>query len=314
MTGYAVRRLGLALITFVLATSSAFFILNVLPGDVAQRALGDFATPERVAALRHDTGLDHPLWHRYLSWLWNLSHFDLGHSFFNRDRAVSEEVRTALPVTLELAILALIISTVIAIPMGVLSAVYPGSAIDFIVRPLSIVGLALPSFWVGLLVLLLPSLWWNYSPPQFKDIWDDPLTNLKLMTPAACVLGLAVAASTSRLVRATMLEVVREDYVRTARAKGLAQRTVVIRHALRNAMLPVITLVSLQFAGLLGGAIIIEGIFGIPGIGTMALRAISQRDYALVEGFVVVNVIVYTLVNLAVDLMAPVVDPRIRLA
>lgn len=313
MTAYAIQRVGLAVVTLLCATSAAFFILNILPGDVATRALGDFATPERVAALRTELGLDDPLIVRYGKWLIDLVQFDLGHSFFNPEQSVVGEVWVRLPVTLELAILGLLIALVIAVPLGILSAVYPGSLIDYIARPLSIVGLALPSFWIGLLVLLLPSLWWNYAPPQYADLWDDPVTNLRLMLPAASVLGIAVAASTSRLVRATMLEVIREDYVRTARSKGLGQRVVVMRHALRNVLLPLITMVSLQFATLLGGSIIIESIFSIPGIGSMAIRAITTRDYPLVQGFVVVNVIIYIIVNLLVDLVAPLVDARIRL-
>jgi len=313
MTAYAIKRLGMAFITLLCATSAAFFILNILPGDVATRALGDFATPERVAQLRAELGLDDPLVVRYGQWFADLIRFDLGHSFFNPQQSVFNEVRVRLPVTLELAVLGLLVALVIAVPLGILSAVYPGSLIDYIARPLSIVGLALPSFWIGLLVLLLPSLWWNYAPPPYADLWDDPLKNLQLMFPAACVLGIAVAASTSRLVRATMLEVIREDYVRTARSKGLGQRIVVTRHALRNVLLPLITMVSLQFATLLGGSIIIENIFSIPGIGSMAIRAINTRDYPLVQGFVVVNVMIYIIVNLLVDLVAPLVDPRIRL-
>lgn len=312
MAGYIVRRLALGLVTFFIATSLAFYILNVLPGDLAQRALGDYATPERIAALRDELGLDRNIVLRYFDWLWDLVRFDLGNSYYG-NRTVIDQLQTRLPVTLELAGLAMFFSILLGIPSGIISALRPNSLADFIVRPLSIIGLALPNFWIGLLVLLLPSYWWNYAPPQYQSFWDDPLTNLQLMIPVSLILGIAVAAATSRLMRGTMLEVIKEDYVRTARAKGLREGNVVIRHALRNALLPVITLISLQFAALLGGAIILENIFAIPGMGTMVNRAIYERDYAIVQGVVVVSVLIYVGVNLIVDVAAPLIDPRIKL-
>ena len=193
-------------------------------------------------------------------------------------------------------------------------ALRPDSPFDWIVRPLTIVGLALPSFWIGLLVLLTPSTLWSYAPPRWVPLLEDPLTNLQLMLPAAAILGTALMASVSRISRTSMMEVLREDYVRTARAKGVTEYTVVVRHALRNALIPVATLTTLQFASLLGGTVIIESIFTLPGLGTMAIAAINLRDFAVVQGFVVFMVLVYVTVNMLMDIMVSFLDPRVRLA
>ena len=198
------------------------------------------------------------------------------------------------------------------IPSGVLSAVRPGGFADFIVRPISILGIAAPSFWIALLVLLTPSLLWDYAPPRYTPIWESPISNLQLLLPAAAIVGFVFMAGISRLTRTTTLEVMREDYVRTAYAKGLRERTVIYRHALRNAMIPVITLVSLQFAALLGGTVIIETIFSLPGLGQHMIFSIERRDYPMVQGFVVFIVFVYVTVNLMVDLTVGFMDPRIR--
>lgn len=313
MARYITHRLLFAVVTLLLTTSMAFFILNALPGDTAHRMLGDFATPNRLAQVRAQLGTDRPLLVRYVDWLGDLLRLDLGASVFS-NKSVGDEIVRRLPVTLELAILAVIFSIIVAFPAGMVSAIYPGRLADAIVRPLSIIGLALPSFWVGLLLLQLPSLWWNYAPPRYVSLIEDPRQNLQLMVPAAFTIGLAFAASISRLVRAAMLEVLREDYVRTAWAKGLTGQTVIVRHALRNALIPVLTLIGLQFALLLGGTVITENIFSLPGIGTMALNAINVRDFPVVQGFVVMMVVVYVAVNLLVDILASMLEPRIRLS
>lgn len=308
---YILQRLVFGVATFLLATSAAYIILNIIPGDIAHRMLGDFATPDRLAELRATLGVDRPLPQRYAEWVWNLLQGDLGQSAYS-GKNVTSEIISRVPVTLELSILAAVVSIVLGLPAGIISALKPGSWIDAIVRPVSIIGLAVPSFWIGLLVLLTPSTLWNYAPPAYVPFFDSPLKNLQLMIPSAAILGLAFMASISRVSRTTMLEVLREDYVRTARAKGLRETTVTLRHALRNALIPVLTLISLQFAALLGGTVIIENIFSLPGLGTTAIRAINVRDYQLVQGFVVFMVLVYVGVNLLVDLMASFLDPRIR--
>ena len=309
---YILQRLLLAMISFTLATSAAFFILNAIPGDIAYQILGDFATLEKLAELRAQLGIDKPLPQRYVEWLGNLLQLDLGNSVFSNQPVVSE-LRRRMPVTMELAVLAAGMSPFIGLPAGIITALRPNTLTDSIVRPASILGIAMPSFWTGLLVLMVPSLLWNYAPPRWVPILEDPLTNLRLMLPAASIIALGFTASLSRLSRTTMLEVMREDYIRTARAKGVSEFTVTMRHALRNALIPVMTLMSLQFAVLLGGTVITENIFSLPGMGTNVIQSIQRRDFPMVQGFVVFMVTVYVTVNLFVDIMASFLDPRIRL-
>lgn len=309
---YLLNRLSFSLVTLFLSTSVAFFILNVIPGDLAYRILGEFATPERLAELRAQLGLNESIALRYVKWLAALIQGDLGDGAFS-GQPVANEVLRRLPVTLELAIAASLFGMIFGIPIGLLSAIKPGSMTDSIVRPLSILGLAVPSFWIALMVLIFPSLLWNYSPPRYASLLENPRDNLQLMMPAAAILGLAFMASVARLTRTSMLEVIREDFMRTARAKGLRSRDVILKHGLRNALIPVITLSSLQFATVLGGTVIIESIFSLPGLGSMVIRSIVVRDFPLLQGFVVLMVVVYVTVNLAVDVFASLLDPRIRL-
>ncbi|MDA1002401.1 MAG: ABC transporter permease [Chloroflexi bacterium] len=310
---YIAKRLLFAFATFLIASSAAFFIMSIIPGDIAYRMLGDFATPKAVAELRQELGVDQPVAIRYVEWLGNLLRGDLGGSAYSQEPIVALLSRK-LDVTLELAFLATMMGVVFGVPAGMLSAIRPGSWLDAFLRPASILGLAAPSFWVGLLLLLLPSTLWNYAPPRFEPLLGSPLRNLQLMVPASAVIGFAFMASISRVSRTTMLEVVREDYIRTAFAKGLSERTVVFRHALRNALIPILTLVSLQFAALLGGTVIVEQIFSLPGLGQQAIAAINTRDYPVVQGFVVFMVLVYVTVNLVLDVATTVLDPRIRFA
>ncbi len=309
---YIARRLMLSSVSFLIATSAAFFILNAIPGDLAYIILGDFATQEKLEQLRAQLGIDKPLPQRYVEWLGNLLQGDLGHSVFSQ-RSVVEELRRRLPVTLEVAVLAAGMAPFIGLPAGIITALRPNTIFDFIIRPLSIVGIALPSFWTGLLVLMIPSLLWNYAPPRFVPFLENPIENLRLMLPAAAIISLAFTASLSRMSRTTMMEVMREDYIRTARAKGVREFSVTIRHALRNALIPVMTMVSLQFAVMLGGTVIIENIFSLPGMGTNVIQSINGRDYPMIQGFVTFMVVVYVMANLFVDIMASFLDPRIRL-
>ena len=308
---YVGRRLVFAVITFLLASSAVYFILNIIPGDIAYRILGDFATEETLAELRAELGTDRPIPVRYAEWLGNLVRGDLGVSAFSREPII-DLIRRKLSVTLELTVLATAIGIFVGIPAGITSAIRSGTVLDAIVRPVSIIGIAAPSFWIALLVLLTPSLLWNYAPPRYVSLVSDPVTNLQLMLPAAMIVGFEFTASITRVSRTTMLEVIREDYVRTAYSKGLSERTVLMRHALRNSLIPVLTLISFQFAMLLGGTVIIETIFSLPGLGQHTILSITRRDYPMVQGFVVFTVFVYVTVSLFVDLAASVLDPRIR--
>ena len=312
MTTYILKRLALSGNTLLITATATFVILAIIPGDLAYVILGDDATPERLEALRVQLGIDQAVHLRYLSWLGDAVRFDFGQSAIN-GLPVVDGMKSRIPVTLELAILAQLITLAFAVPAGVLSAVFRGRALDLLIRPVSIVGIALPSFWVALLVLLIPSFIWNYAPPRYVPFTEDPLTNLQGMLPPAAVLGMLGAAGLSRLIRAGMLGVLREDYIRTARSKGLAETSVVFRHGLRNTLGPVITVFTLHFSTLLGGTVIIESIFSIPGLGALALRAIESRDYPVVQAFVVFMVFVYVMGSLIADLLVAALDPRVRL-
>lgn len=309
---YIARRLMLASVSFLIATSLAFFILNAIPGDLAYVIMGDFATEEKLRELRIQLGLDRPIPLRYVEWLGNMLQGELGQSVFSHEPVMSE-MRRRLPVTLEVAVLAAGIAPFVGLPAGIITGLRPNSLADFIIRPASIIGIALPSFWTGLLVLMVPSVLWNYAPPRFVPFFENPIENLRLMLPAALIISLAFTASISRMSRTTMMEVMREDYVRTARSKGVTEFTVTMRHALRNALIPVMTMVSLQFAVMLGGTVIIENIFSLPGMGTSVIQSITSRDYPMIQGFVTFMVVVYVCANLFVDIMASFLDPRIRL-
>ena len=312
MTTYILKRLALSGNTLLITATATFVILAIIPGDLAYVILGDDATPERLEALRMQLGIDRAVHLRYLSWLGDAVRFDFGQSAIN-GLPVVDGMKSRIPVTLELAILAQLITVAFAVPAGVLSAVFRGRGLDLLIRPVSIVGIALPSFWVALLVLLIPSFIWNYAPPRYVPFTEDPLTNLQGMLPPAAVLGMLGAAGLSRLIRAGMLGVLREDYIRTARSKGLAESSVVFRHGLRNTLGPVITVFTLHFSTLLGGTVIIESIFSIPGLGALALRAIESRDYPVVQAFVVFMVFVYVMGSLIADLLVASLDPRVRL-
>ncbi len=312
MFAYIAKRLGLSVVTLLITATTAFIVLAILPGDLAYAILGDNATPERLADVRAQLGLDDPLFVRYLNWFAGAVRLDFGTSAISGQSVIDDMVKR-MPVTLELAILAQVVAITFAIPAGILSAVFRGRPIDLIIRPLSIIGLAVPSFWLALLVLLLPSRWWNYAPPAYKGLTEDPVANLQLMIPAAVVLGILSAASLSRLVRTSLLEVLRDDYIRTARAKGITEWLVVVKHGLPNSFAPVATALILNFSALLGGTVILEQIFSLPGLGSMAIQAIRARDFPVVQAFVVFMVFVYVTGSVLADIVVAAVDPRVRL-
>jgi peptide/nickel transport system permease protein len=318
MIGYIGRRL-LGLIPILIGISLVvFLIMRLLPGDVAAMILGgnedggSAASPEAIAALREQLGLNQPLWMQYFSWIWGLLQLDAGNSLWS-GRPVFAEIGERLPLTLELAFLALLLSMVIAIPIGVYSAVRQDSWIDYLMRSISITGLAVPNFWIGTMVILFLTLWFNWAPPLgYVDFTRDPLVNLQQLIWPALVLGFSNAALISRMTRSTMLEVLQEDYVRTARAKGLKPRAVLGKHALRNAVLPVLTLGAIELGGLLGGTVVMETIFTLPGLGRYLVDAIYHRDYPVVQTIILLMGVLYVVLNLIVDILYGVFDPRIR--
>lgn len=318
MNAYIVRRLA-GLVPILIGISLlVFFIMRMLPGDAAEMMLmGDAdkmtsVAPEAVAALRLSFGLDTPWHQQYLHWVGGLLQFDAGTSLWS-GRPVFSEIGERVGLTFQLAMMAMVIGAAIAIPVGVFSALNQDSWADYLVRSVTIAGLAMPGFWMATLLILFLTVFFNWAPPLgFVAFSDDPWANLQQLIWPALVIGIHNAAVVARMTRSTMLEVMRDDYIRTAWAKGLGLRTILSVHALRNAMLPVLTLLALELAGLLNGTVIMEVIFTLPGIGRYLVDAILHRDYPVVQAIVVIMAIVYVVLNLAVDLMYGVLDPRIR--
>jgi peptide/nickel transport system permease protein len=314
---YIAGRMLLLLPTLFGVSLIIFVIMRWLPGDVALIALGggQGVSEEQIAQYRADLGLDRPLVVQYVEWVGGLLRLDPGTSLLTK-APIASELKERIPVTAELAIGAILLSTMIALPVGVLSAMFQDRWPDYFFRVFSILGIALPIFWIQSLVrnLILPKYVGWLPPPGYVDLWEDPLGNLQRMWLPILLLGYAQSAIVSRLTRSTMLDVLREDYIRTARAKGLRERGVVIRHAVRNALLPVITLAAIQLGTLLGGAVITESVFGLPGVGRYVLDAIRNRDYPIVQAVIVLIAAVYVVLNLLVDLIYGWVDPRVRLS
>ena len=314
MYAYIVRRLILTLFILFSLSIIVFVSIHAIPGSVVDVMLGIEATPESVAALKKALGLDRPIHIQYLKWLANVSQGNLGESL-RTGRPILGEILYRLPVTLQLTLYSMIISLFLAIPMGVAGAVKQNSWFDHILRPISIVGLSVPSFWWGILFIILISYYipWFYSSGYvsiFKDFWG----NFKAVFPPSLAMGIAMAAVVTRFTRSSLIEVLQEDYVTTARAKGLTERLVVGKHALRNSLINVLTIVGLQAAQLLGGAVFVETVFSLPGVGRLALDAVLQRDYPMVQGSVLVISFLFVTVNLMVDLLYGLLDPRIRLS
>ena len=316
MQQYILRRLVVTVPVLLAVSIVVFVIMRVAPGDVATMLLtgsgGEAAADqESVEQLRLKLGLDKPHYLQYADFMLGLIRLDPGISLWS-GLPIMQELAQRIPVTLELAILAIVVSWLIALPTGVLSAVRQDTWVDYLFRVVSIAGLAVPVFWVGTLVVLGLTHWFRWIPPLGYVGLSDPGKNLQQFVWPALVLGYSSAAVVSRMTRSAMLEVLREDYVRTARAKGLRDWIVVGRHALKNAMLPVITLTSIQLGHLIGGAVISETIFALPGVGRYLVDAIFHRDYAVVQTIVVMMAVLFVLLNLVVDLLYAWLDPRIR--
>jgi peptide/nickel transport system permease protein len=262
--------------------------------------------------LRAKLGLDRPIHVQYTAWLGRLARGDLGESLWTR-RPVVEELARRLPVSLELGVLALVFAILLAVPVGIFAAVRQDTLADYTARSLAILGLSMPGFWIATLVLLMPAIWWGWIPRRpFVEFTRDPWAHVSNFLLPAAILGVASAAGIMRLTRAMLLEVLRQDYVRTAWAKGLRERTVVLKHSLKNALIPVVTVLGLQVSAILGGTVIFETIFGLPGMGRFLFDAINQRDYPVIQGVNLVIVSVVVALNLVVDALYALLDPRIR--
>jgi len=316
MQAYLVRRLLALIPALFFASVIVFVTVRLIPGSVIDLMLSQndisadkLSREQLIAAL----GLDKPMWEQYARWMGGiLLAGDFGRSLWG-NTPVAELLLARLPVTFELGLMALVVALAVAIPIGAYSAMRQDTAGDYLGRSFSILMLAVPSFWMGTMVMVFPSVWWGWSPEvKFVPFHQDPLHNLSQMILPAIILGTSLSAVTMRLTRTMMLEVLRQDYIRTAWAKGLTEKLVVARHALRNALIPVVTLIGLQAPLLIGGAVIMEQIFVIPGMGLLLLEAVNQRDYPIITGVFLIVGVAVMMINLLVDLSYGVLDPKVR--
>src|SRR5438445_6154047 len=314
MHKYVIRRLLLAIQVLLLSSLIVFGLMRVMPGDALVALMGESGNvgERELKKLRKDLGLDRPYHEQYAIWVWQMVSLNPGHSIFTNE-PIPVSLRKAIPVTLELAALAMIIGLVIAVPVGVLSATRQDSASDYVGRVVAVSGLSLPDFWLGTLVITFAAIWFHWIPPiGYTSLWDAPWRNLQQFLLPAAVLGYRLAAATMRMTRSTVLEVLREDYVRTAWAKGLEGRIVVYKHALKNALIPVVTIIGGQLGVLLAGTVVVETIFALPGMGRLTVEAILFRDYPVVQTNVMLVAGTLVTLNLLVDLSYAWLDPRIR--
>jgi peptide/nickel transport system permease protein len=316
MARYAVNRFLLMIPTLLGVVVLVFVLLRVLPGDVVEMRFASgqnqFVDQNLLAAERAKLGLDKPIWLQFVDYLWGLARLDLGRSMWTGS-PITEEIQLRLALSLQLALMATAVATLLAIPLGIVAALRQDTWIDYVVRVFSIAGLAMPSFWLGILLILFLLVSFRWLPPMvYTPFWVDPWQNLAQLVWPAVAVGYRYSAVATRMTRSAMLEVLREDYIRTARAKGLWQNLILTRHALKNALLPVLTVIALEFAFLLGGLVVTEQVFNLNGIGLLFVKAISLRDYTLTQALVLLVATTFIVVNFLVDLAFAWIDPRIR--
>jgi peptide/nickel transport system permease protein len=312
MRRYLLQRLVGMLLMLLLVSLLSYSIVRLLPGDPVVAMLGEGGDPTVVARVRADLGLDQPAPLYFVVWLARAAHGDFGRSIQSNQPVVDLLSARIVP-TLELTLFAALFALLVALPLGTLAAVRRGSIIDLGASTFAMLGLAIPNFWLGILLILVVSLGLGWLPPSgWRDPFREPLASVRFMVLPALTLGMAFAASTMRQVRSSLLDVLSQEYLRTARAKGLSERLVVTRHAVRNALIPVVTVIGLMLGRLLGGAVVTETIFAIPGIGRTIVDAIFSRDFPIVQGTILMMALVVLLLNLIVDLLYGLLDPRIR--
>jgi peptide/nickel transport system permease protein len=315
MGRYAIQRLLAAIPVLFGVTVIVFFLIRLVPGDVITTQfveMGRISDADRER-LEQELGLDRPLLVQFADYMGGVVRGDLGNSLWTREPVI-DRILASTGVTVQLAVMGVLIGVLVAIPLGVISAIYRDSPLDYSSRLFAIAGLSMPDFWIATMLILYMSTWFSYIPPvSYVGFFDDPWRNFQIMILPALVLGVRMAAVIARMARSTMLEVLGEDYIRTARAKGAREQAVVVRHAMRNAMIPVVTIIGSQFAYLLGGTIVLELVFSIPGLGSLTLDAVRNRDYTQVQGNVLFFALAIVLMNLIVDLSYGWLDPRIRM-
>ena len=316
MRAYIIRRLLLAIPTLLILTILVFLSVRFIPGDIIDvmiRRLMFLGITVDREAVEIMLGLDLPVYVQYGRWMEGIFlHGTLGQSLM-ASWTVEERIIGRLPVTIELGVMAIVIGLVISLPVGIYSAIRQDTAVDYAGRSIAVIGMATPNFWLAIMVMTYPAIWWGWSPPlELIPFTEDPLGNLWMFFIPSLILGTAGAASTMRLTRTMMLEVLRQDYIRTAWAKGLRERVVITRHAIKNALIPVVTLIGLELPMLVGGAVIIENIFNLPGLGQLAVTALTERDYPVVSGVNLFFAAAVLGANLMIDLIYPYLDPRVR--
>jgi peptide/nickel transport system permease protein len=313
VTQYILKRLMFSVLVLFVISLVVFSSVRLIPGDVCAIVLATPDVDERQCqAIRDELGLDRNVVRQYVSYMGGIIQGDFGTTLISK-RDVWGEIRTRIPLTMELTLLSTGFALMLAIPMGVYSAIRQDRLSDYLLRFITIGWLSIPSFWLGTMLIVFPARWWGYSPPVgYVDFWTDPLKNLEQLYLPAFALGLALSASLARITRSSMLEVLRQDYIRTAWSKGLSERVIVVRHGLKNAMIPVITLFGLQVGVLFGGTVVLESIFALPGLGSLLFSAVVIKDYPQVQGLVLFFAAVLVTINLVVDISYAWFDPRIR--
>src|SRR5712691_11144021 len=315
MGKYVVKRFLLMFPTLIGVAALIFFLMRVVPGDIVElRFAGEssFASKEQLAQERARFGLDRPLWRQFADWMWGLARLDFGRSMWT-GAPITEEIKLRFALSLQLSIMATIVAVLLAIPLGVVAALRQDTWVDYVVRVFSIAGIATPSFWLGIVMILAMLIVFKWLPPMvYTPFWVNPWQNLLQLIWPALAVGYRYSAVATRMTRSAMLEVLREDYIRTARAKGLVQKLILSRHALKNAMLPVLTVVGIEFAFLMGGLVVTEQVFNLNGLGLLFVQAVAHRDYTLTQALVMLVAFVFIFVNFLVDLAYAWLDPRIR--
>ncbi|MEE8325648.1 MAG: ABC transporter permease [candidate division NC10 bacterium] len=315
MQRYIIKRFLLMIPTLLGVAVFIFLLMRVIPGDIVELRLtseGGFVTEEVLATERARLGLDKPLWQQFVNWIWGIVRLDFGTSMWT-GRPISHEIGIRLQLSLEVAILATVVAILIAIPLGTLAALKQDTWVDYAVRVFSIAGLSMPSFWLGILIILFLLIFFQWVPPMiYTPIWVDPWANFSQIVWPAVAVGYRYSAVSTRMMRSSTLEVLREDYVRTARAKGLWEKVVITRHAMKNALLPVITVIGLEFAFLIGGLVVTEQVFNLNGLGKLFVQSIAQRDYTMTQTLVLLVAVTFVLVNFVIDILYGWLDPRIH--
>ncbi len=315
MRTYILHRLLLMIPTLLGVAVLVFLLLRVAPGDIVElkyAGAGTYAPKEALDRERAQIGLDKPLWEQFLRWIWGIARLDFGNSMWT-GRPITREIAIRLELSLELAVMATLVAVLLSIPLGTLAAVKQDTWVDYVIRVFSIAGLATPSFWLGILMILFFLIVFRWLPPlTFTSFWVDPKANLAQLLWPALAVGYRYSAVATRMTRSSVLEVLREDYIRTARAKGLWERLILSRHALRNAILPVITVIGLEFAFLIGGLVVTEQVFNLNGIGVLFVESVTRRDYTMTQALVLLVSFVFIAVNFLVDLLYAWLDPRIH--